>query len=196
MTNMSSPAEHQIDFSGIANLAGLEPSALELIAAKRTEREAFEQLLRGGLHADAIRFLAHLLPRREAVWWAWVSVRKSAAGEQSQNQKACLEATERWLASPTDDHRRAAFASAEKAQFGTPAGCVGLAAFLSGDSLAPAGLQAVPPEEHLAGRAVANAMLMAAVAQAPEKAPERLKGFLEQGTQLAERIQLWRKREG
>ena len=82
-------------------------------------------------------------------------------------------------------------AAAEKAELGTAAGCAGLAAFFSGESLAPRDAQAVPPGEFLAAKAVAGAVIFAAVAKEPERAPEKFRSFVAQGVDVSNRVKLW-----
>ena len=103
-------------------------------------------LMEKALYPDAVRFIAHALPKREAVWWGWVCARRSAGENPPPKIKAALDATERWIAQPNDDNRRLAMAAAEKAELGTAAGCAGLAAFFSGGSLAPPEARRCPRE--------------------------------------------------
>jgi hypothetical protein len=154
-------------------------------------REYLALLMQKDLFPDAVRFLAHALPKREGVWWAWVCARRSAGTEPSQKVKASLDATEKWIAQPSDENRRAAMRAAEAAEFKTAAGCAGMAAFFSGGSLAPPDLAPVPPAEHLSGQAVANAVTLAALLPEPEKAPEKYRAFLQQGIDVVNRIKLW-----
>lgn len=193
---MSSQPQEHLSTRALASIAGVEAPISEPNSRDTSSSEAVEFLAGKGLYTDAVRLLAHLLPKREAVWWAWVSVRRAPDAHPSAEESASLQATEKWLTQPTDENRRAAMAAAEKAQVGTAAGCTGLAAFLSGDSLGPPGAHPVPPGEHLAAKTVANAIILAAVANAPEKATETLRAFLGDGRKLAERIGLWPKREG
>jgi hypothetical protein len=55
--------------------------------------------------ADAIVFLAYLLPRREAVWWARQCV-GAILGPPADN--AALRAAEAWVRAPEEENRRAA----------------------------------------------------------------------------------------
>ena len=143
---------------------------------------------------DAVRFLAHAMPKREAVWWAWVCARRTTLPDTKGKIQASLDATERWIAQPTDDNRRAAMKAAEEAEFGNAAGCAGLAAFFSGESLAPASApQPVPPGEFLTAKAVAGAVIFAAICTEPERAEEKFRAFLEQGLSVMQRIKLWGK---
>lgn len=192
---MSSQSQDLPSTAELASIAGVESPISESTRRNPSPSEAIEFLAGKGLYTEAVRLLAHLLPKREAVWWAWISARRAPDAHPSPDESASLQATEKWLTQPTDENRRAAMVAAEKAQVGTPAGCSGLAAFLSGDSLAPPGAHPVPPGEHLAAKTVANAIILAAVSSAPEKSSETLHGFLNDGLKLAERIGLWQKRE-
>lgn len=154
-------------------------------------RAYLAQLLERELHADAIRFIAHALPRREAVWWAWVCARKVAGAEPAPAIKAALDATERWIVQPTEEHRRQALHFGEAADFGTPAGCAALAAFMSAGSLAPPGAPAVPPDEFMTAKAVAGSVTLAAVTVEPERAAERFVEFAKVGLEVADRTKLW-----
>jgi len=151
-------------------------------------------LMEKTLYPDAVRFIAHALPKREAVWWGWVCARRSAGEHPPPKIKAALEATEKWIAQPNEDNRRSAMAAAQKAELGTAAGCAGLAAFFSGGSLAPPEAPAVPPGEFLAAKAVSGAVIFAAVAEKPEQAPEKFKSFVAQGVEVTNRVKLWEPR--
>jgi hypothetical protein len=175
----------------VCAVAGVSPEGKALLAEGMAAEPFLGALTAAGRHEDAVRFLAHSLPRREAVWWAWVCAKRTAGATPEPAVKASLDATEKWIAQPTDEHRRAAMAAAEKADLGTPAGCAGLAAFLSGGSLGPPEHPAVPPAEPLMGQAVAGSLMLAAVSREPEKAGERLKAFVAQGVEVAKRIKLW-----
>jgi hypothetical protein len=175
----------------IVALAGLEEESAALLRENQPAREYLTLLIEKGLFADAVRFLAHALPKREAVWWAWFCARRSAGAEPAPNVKAALDATEKWIAQPNETNRRAAKESADAATLATAAGCAGLAAFFSGGSLAPPNVPAVPPAPDLTSKAVAGAVTIAAAAPEPEKAPERFRAFLDQGLDVAKRIKLW-----
>src|ERR1051326_6159110 len=100
-------------------------------------REFLNLLVEKALFPDAVRFLAHALPKREAVWWACLCAGQVFATEAPAKMTAALRAAEQWVEEPSEDHRRAALPAAEVAEFGTPGGCAALAAFWSGGSLGP-----------------------------------------------------------
>jgi hypothetical protein len=143
------------------------------------------------LYADAVRFLAHALPKRQAVWWGWISAKKAAGADPPPKIKASLEATEKWIAQPDDEAGRIAMAAAKEAQTTTAAGCAGMAAFFSGSSLGPAHVPPIPPGEFLTAKAVSGAVIYAAVGKDPQNAPGRFQSFVQQGVEVTAKIKLW-----
>jgi hypothetical protein len=141
---------------------------------------------------DAARFLAHALPKREAVWWACLCARQAAGANLPAKPAAALQAAERWAADPSEDNRRKAQAAAEAAEMGTPAGCAAMAAFWSGGSLGPPNVPAVPPGEFLTAHGVAGAVMLAAVLTQPEKAPEKFRKFFALGVEVGNGTNKWK----
>jgi hypothetical protein len=157
----------------------------------QTPRQFLDQLVEQKLNVDAIRFLAHVLPKREAVWWASLCVRSVAGPNPPSEVTAALQAAEQWVMEPKEENRRKALAAAEAAGLGTPAGCTAVSAFWSGGSLGPANLPAIPPGEHLTARGVSGAVLLATVLAEPEKAAEKASRFLAQGIGVADGSNRW-----
>jgi hypothetical protein len=178
----------------ISTVAELGEEAMALLRPELHPLDFVALLMEEALYADAVRFIAHALPKREAVWWGWVCARRSAGENPPPKIKAALDATEKWVAQPSEDNRRSAMAAAQKAELGTAAGCAGLAAFFSGGSLAPPDAPPVPPGEFLTAKAVSGAVIFAAVAREPEKAPEKFRSFVAQGVEVTNRVKLWEPR--
>jgi hypothetical protein len=144
-----------------------------------------ERLAGAGLFPDAVRFLAHGLPKREAVWWACLAARAALDNTAPQPLVQALAAAEAWVYKPDEANRRAAMASAEAAGFDNPASWAAVAAFWSGGSLAPPEAPAVPPGETLTAVAAAGAVMLAAVLHEPERAAEKYRLFLAQALDIA-----------
>jgi len=178
-------------FAQICDAAGLSEEALALRVPGQAPRQYVDALVGAEAYPDAVRFLAHALPRREAVWWAWVCAKRAAGEAPPPPVAALLEATRLWIAEPTDAHRRAVMAQAEAVGFDTPSGSAGHAAFFSGTSLAPPEMEPVPPGEFMAAKAIAGSVILAAVVTEPERAPEKFRDYLEQGMLVAEKTDLW-----
>jgi hypothetical protein len=175
----------------ISTVAELGEEAMALVRPDLKPLDFVALLMEKALYPDAVRFIAHALPKREAVWWGWVCARRAAGDNPQPKIKAALDATEKWIAQPSEDNRRSAMAAAQKAELSTAAGCAGLAAFFSGGSLAPPEAPVVPPGEFLSAKAVSGAVIFAAVAKEPERAPEKFKSFVAQGVEVTNRVKIW-----
>ncbi len=175
----------------ISTVAELAEEAMGLVRPELHPLDFVALLMEKALYPDAVRFIAHALPKREAVWWGWVCARRGSGENPPPKIKAALDATERWIAQPNEENRRLAMAAAQQAELGTAAGCSGLAAFFSGGSLAPPEAPAVPPGEFLTAKAVSGAVIFAAVAREPDKAPEKFRSFVAQGVEVTNRVKLW-----
>ena len=163
----------------------LEGEAAGLLREEQTPAAFLDLLIKHQQYVAAIQFLAHALPKREAVAWASQCVRNAGLEPLDDKSKAALEAADQWVLDPTEPNRRTAHAAAEAVGYGTPAGCAALAAFLSGGSLGPAHVPEIPPAPTLTAQAAAGGILLAAVLKEPEKAPDKQRDFLRRGIDVA-----------
>ena len=165
----------QLDANGKAKLAGCKHPA-----------EALDRLEEAGLLDEAARLAAHALPPREAVWWACTCSRHTAAsGANPEAETALRAAAEEWVRRQTDELRRAAMTEAEKTGFNSPEAWAAVAAFWSGDSMAPLEAPKVPPQPHFPGLAAAGSVALAAVRGQPVRREARLKQFLASARDIA-----------
>ncbi len=165
--------------------AGIEVSepARKLLDPQASPADFLALLNESGMAREALGFLAHALPKREAVWWACQCVREARLDSGEAAKKALLAAAH-WVVDPSEANRRAAHQAAEQAQ-ATPESFVALGAFFSSGSMAPPEAPPVEPAKDLTPRLVAAAILLAAVAREPEKAPQKYQRFVELGVQAA-----------
>jgi hypothetical protein len=173
------------DFTAIRPRVGLSTGAATVLTNVTLVPDALQRLEAGGFLVEAARLVAHSLPKREAVWWACMCAFHTAPPDLSENDRLARELAESWVRLQTDKLRREAMAKAEAGDFATPEAWAAVAAFWSGDSMAPEGQAAVPPAPHLCGTAVAGAIVLAAVRGDPLRQPARLKRFLESGRNIA-----------
>lgn len=169
----------------ICALVTLSDAARALPMTELSPGDFIEQLCAGGLWADAIRFLAHALPKREAIWWACLAARAALGSEAPPRQMAAIAATEAWVYQPTEENRRAAMAAGDVAGNDSPARWAAIAAFWSGGSLTASDAPAVSPGERLTAMAVAGAVQIAAVQQEPQRAEEKYRSLIAQGLDIA-----------
>ena len=142
------------------------------------------------MFSDAIRFLAHALPKPEAVWWACQCLKAALGDKLPLADKRAMAAAEQWVVEPTEAHRRAAETAAEATKYETAPGWAAAGAFWSGGSIAPEDQAEVPPKETLTAQAAVVAINLSATID-PPKTAERYAQFLALGTKVAEGQDRW-----
>src|SRR4051812_7687291 len=78
----------------------LAEPARALFHTSQRPADFFEALVAASHHVDAVRFLAHGLGRREAVWWACVGVRGTLSSRTPPVALDALRAAETWVYQP------------------------------------------------------------------------------------------------
>lgn len=175
----------RVKWTKAGQIAALVGSNADLDAvAELPPPEAFARLRSDDRH-QALHFIAHCLPRLDAVRWLAAGL-ASMAPTSVARRLAARKAVNRWVAEPSDANRRLAYQAGENAGFDTAEGCACLAVFLSGGSLAPpAQEQAVQAPPAAFGLALAGAVLLAALNDNPAGLAARLDAALAQAEQLA-----------
>ncbi len=165
--------------------------ARKLLGSDMTPWQFVQTLIQAGRFADAVDFLAHALPKRDAIWWACVSVRHALGPALPPPEFAALKAAVEWVLEPEEPKRRAAHAAGEAATFATPAGGVALAVFGSGGSLIPPNFPEVPPDPSMTAHAVAASINLASVQVASKTIPDVQRELVELGIAIAEGKNTW-----
>ncbi|MCC7429181.1 MAG: hypothetical protein IT557_20005 [Alphaproteobacteria bacterium] len=174
----------------VAALCALSDPAKALIPQFPAPGPFLQALSGGDVNAliDGVRWLAHGLMKREAVWWACLAGRLGVTlkGEAAITppDMAALVAAETWVFKPTEENRRAAWAKAQATEFASPQAWAAVAAFWSGGSMSPPDLPAVPPPDFACGRAVSGAVMIAAVTN-PEAHLDNYRKLLAAGIDIA-----------
>jgi hypothetical protein len=131
---------------------------------------------------DAIIFLAYLLPRREAVWWAIQCVR-AMLGSSADDE--ALRAADAWVRAPEDDSRRAALAAYNARDQRAATTWLAFAAGWSGGSVTPPDQQPMPAPPAACAQGVHTAVILAACAGDPLSVVDRLRACAEAGIHFA-----------
>jgi hypothetical protein len=173
------------DLSTVIERCGMSAEARVCVRETNETSEAIRRLIEKGFVMEAAGCFAHALPKREAVWWAAMCAIHTAPPGLGEADRLAREAAEIWVRRQTEEARRQAMAHAERAGFQTPEAWAGVAAFWSGPTLGAIDALAVPPAPHLAGLAVAGAVALAAVRDAPERRAMRLAQFIESARAIA-----------
>lgn len=172
--------------SDIAKHYELDDESRELLTDDQKPSDFLDTLINNGLYHDAVTFLAHSLPVREAVWWACVCSRYYLEGSDVKYQLA-QNAAEAWVYDPSEQNRRVAEKYAEEGDYATPASWAAAAAFWSGGSITEEKEPAMEPPPFLYAHAVTGSVVMAAGWKEPDEdeVTERYQAFLKHGINIA-----------
>lgn len=162
-----------------------EENAEAELVPDTTPRISIERLAAKGFYLDAVKLLAHALPKREAVWWACLAARAIQTPETDEDNQLALLAAEAWAKKPTEAHRLRARQLGEKTKYRTPASWAATAAAWSAGSMVDDGEPVVTPPEYLYAHAVAGAVCLAAVAKDEDDPANAYQTFMAQGVNIA-----------
>lgn len=174
--------------------ARLKRPALELLEHNPAIAPAafFEVLVEKEYLTDAIRVLAHRLPKRDAVWWGCLCGEHANEASRDEAERQALAAAVRWVLDPTDENRRMAGKWGKKARMKTSGGALAMAVFLSGGSVSLPGLPFVPPKPQTCAAAVAGSILLLAARHDRHRARQKWRrDFLDLGRQILRGENLW-----
>ncbi len=132
---------------------------------------------------DAIAFLAYLLPRREAVWWARQCV-GAILGRRADD--AALRAAEAWVRAPEEDNRQAALAIGAAGDQANATTWLALAAAWSGGSMCAPDLKPLAAPISACAKAANAAIVLAATAGDPLAIGPWITACAEAGIRFAE----------
>jgi hypothetical protein len=163
----------------------LDEEVTLLLQEDQTPAQFLQTLIDHAYLADAARFLAFALPKREAVWLACLAAHSVVDESTSEAEMKALTLTEQWVYKPTEECRRTLMDIAETAGLDTPAGFAAASAYWSGENIAPADLHPVPPPAGNTGKMVWGAMVLAAYHKAPELANDRYRTYISQAIDIA-----------
>lgn len=170
----------------------LAPESKPLLEPKASPREFLDALVSSRHFPTAIRFLAHALPPREAVWWGSLCVKHVSDGALPAPETEALKAAVVWVLEPTEKSRQAAEVPSRASGRQSSAGLLATAVTWTGGTLAPP-LPRVPPVlpgPWLPARGVLGAVLLAATrGKAGVEETQRL--FVEVGVGVAEGRVTW-----
>ncbi|HWC89611.1 MAG TPA: FHA domain-containing protein [Pirellulales bacterium] len=181
----SATSQAQLSAQEVAAYLGLDAAAKSVARDDQSPAELLAELSQPGNFHAALRVLAHMLPKRAAVWWCWLGIGQAGHVPLDAKELAAMAAARRWVVAPSDHLGRDAFAASQAAGLDSPAAWPGMAAFWSGSSLAAPEFPAVPPDERLAGKGATAALLLAIGRVPPAEVDATFQAFLQLGGKLA-----------
>jgi len=163
----------------------LSPPAKEIIEQSSNSLIFLKNLITAELYPDAVHFLAHGLPKREAIWWAYLCADTCILDEYQILSTEVLDLIKMWIYSPKEETRRKIEPFPEKLHFQSPASWVALAVFWSGGSITAKDTPVVLPADYLYAKGVSGSVMLSAV-HIPSEINKRYQQFLERGILIAE----------
>lgn len=157
-----------------------------LVQADMTPLACIQALAENRCYNDAVKLIAHALPKREAVWWACLAARHAAGdSELDADNAAAMGAVEDWVKQPSEENRQLAKKWSDKTGHKSAASWAATAAYWSAGSMAPEGQPAVAPPPYLYAHAVAGSVSLAAALPDPDQAEVKFRRYIKQGLNLA-----------
>lgn len=173
----------------VAEHCPLSDAAQALLDPQMASDKYLALLISKELYADATRFTAFHLPKRDAVWWGalclWNVYRPSTNEAACRSVEAVFQALTRWVQEPNETNRRAAEAVGREAGITTPHGQLALAVFFSEGSVSLPGLPEVLPKPWQTAKNVAGAVVAASKKGKPSEALGNQRLFLVLAAELS-----------
>jgi len=169
----------------IIDVDELGADSQELLQAGMRPEAFIRELTAEEKWSDAVKVMARALPPREAVWWACVCARQSKTVLADKSEVAALQAAEKWVFKPTDDHRWAAFEAAKVSTLKSLGTLSALAVAFSGGKL-PVSEDQFMEMDNAAFPEMVGAVVMSAVCEKQgEEMIEQFKISLRSGEDIA-----------
>jgi hypothetical protein len=159
--------------------------AIDIVIPAATTKANVEALQNAQCYFDAIKLLAHALPKREAVWWSCLVSRQAHTPETDQTNIDALVAAEAWALKPTEENRLWCKKLAEATKSKTPSSWAAMAASWCTGSMAKPGEPEILPPKYLYAHAVAGSVSLAAAFINPDHPNKQMAYALQQGADLA-----------
>ena len=171
--------------AAIIDLKELKAESIALLGADMWPEKFIDELSVADRWVDAIKVLAHALPRREAVWWACMCATQVESLAAEPEEQAALESAEKWVFKPTDEHRLDAFQRAQKSRSSSLGTMCALAAAFSQEKLPIAKDQEIEVDIAEFPKLISGTIVMAASMRDKAEFNEWLQNFLASGTNIA-----------
>ena len=171
--------------SQITSRYELDEEIEPLLTDDTTPAELIGLLMDKKEFVECVRFIAHGLPKREAVWWACLASRSTHTPETEPLRQQTLKITEAWVRQPTEELRQQAEKLARKCKHKTPESWAATAAFWSAGSILDSEDHPMPAPPFLYAHGVSGAVGLAAVGPSEEEIHSNYLRLISQGLDLA-----------
>src|SRR5580693_2031379 len=94
------------DLATVVDRATLSAEAVASLQGCTDVADAIGRLEAAGFAPEAVRVMAHALPKREGVWWACMCAVNTTPPDLSEEDQLARESAELWVRQQKDDMRR------------------------------------------------------------------------------------------
>lgn len=164
----------------------IDENAFEFLDKELSPKDYLNTLLEKEYFADSIIFLAHALPKREAIWWACLCSKAVTNKKTKADDLASLTMAEKWVYEPDEKKRRMCGTLAEKGEYRSAQNWAAAAVFWSGGSITKEDEPAMEPAAYLYAHAVSGAILNAVGASVADDIDMQFQEFIKQGLNIAD----------
>ena len=169
-----------------AHYEAINEDSLRLLNTDITPEEYISKLIENEYFADSIIFLAHGLPKREAIWWACLCAKVVTNNDTKADDLASLTMAEKWVYEPDDKKRRMCGTLAEQGQYKSAQNWAAAAVFWSGGSITKEDDPAMEPAPYLYAHAVSGAILNAVGMSDTDEIDSQFQQFIKHGLNIAD----------
>jgi Family of unknown function (DUF6931) len=177
----------RIRFTKASQVFETYPELSESVSEPSTDvapEDYARELQEGATPFSALAYFAHVLPKRESVWWGMKCV-EGLDQAKNDNDLEILSLSETWVRDGDEEARVAVHSAAEASKGDHAAAWIGLAAGWSGGSLSPNLDHRVEMPDDLTAKAVHTAILIAIGTLEPAKRQDALNSCLSAGLSFA-----------
>ncbi|MES2846799.1 MAG: hypothetical protein V4804_03255 [Pseudomonadota bacterium] len=171
------PAARMLANAGMVLRTPVKAPASASVTAVMDELDA------AGAWLDMLDLLAIALPAREATWWACLAAR-DLVGHDAKKVPLSLEAAEKWVFKPTEEHRALARTALETAAIGDDTTLCAMAALYGAGTLGPDDLSDYPAPPNALALSV-SAMNLKSAAHVPADMMKRAQRLIDRGVDIA-----------
>lgn len=169
----------------IIDVSELQSGSVELLKSDMRPEKYIQALTSADKWPDAVKVMAHALPKREAVWWACICARNMEVLAKNKEEALALKAAEKWVYKPTEENRRKAFLQAQKGDAPSVGTLSSLAAACSGGKLSLGEGQSADLDDSAVPQIVSTVVIISATEKEADQTNQILNSFLQKGIDIA-----------
>ncbi|MGN1392587.1 MAG: DUF6931 family protein [Succinivibrionaceae bacterium] len=136
------------------------PEILKVVNPQMSPDQFLQAAIDNKLYVDAVTFLAHALPLRESIYWAWLTISFLRNKFKNPKDLDVINSVQEWFTNPDDTTRRINGTLADELKLATGPAWLAEAVFWSGGSILQPKDPITEPPQYLYAKAVTGAICL------------------------------------